>query len=97
MSRKKLPEIVVDEKGFRWNLDDFDLDSHGVEAPEREVFEMFAELGKTPDEVNEEIRERYARYLERMKKKKERERKRRCGRRRNDPIEYANARTVVVG
>ena len=41
MSKKK-PEIVVDEKGFRWNLDDFDLDSCEVQAPEREVFEMFA-------------------------------------------------------
>ena len=69
MSRKKLPEIVVDEKGFRWKLDDFDLDSHGVQAPEREVFEMFAELGRKPDEVNEEIREKYTKYLERMRKK----------------------------
>ena len=75
MSRKKNPEIVVDEKGFRWNLDDFDLDSCGVEAPEREVFEMFAELGYPPEEVNEVIREKYTKYLERMKKKKEKEQK----------------------
>ena len=48
MSRKKKTESVVDDKGFRWNDDDFNLDSHGVQAPEREVFEMFAELGRTP-------------------------------------------------
>jgi DnaJ-domain-containing protein 1 len=69
MSRKKKPEIVVDETGFRWNLDDFDLDSHGVEAPLKERLEMLAELGRTPDEVSEDIRERYVKYLERRKKK----------------------------
>jgi hypothetical protein len=42
MTRKKKPEFVVGENGQRWNLDDFDLDSHGVEAPQREVFEMLA-------------------------------------------------------
>lgn len=42
MTRKKKPEFVVGEDGQRWNFDDFDLDSHGVEAPEREVFEMLA-------------------------------------------------------
>jgi hypothetical protein len=67
MSRKWTPEIVVDEKGFRWNLDDFDLDSHGVEAPERAVFEMLAEKGRKPEEVNEQIRERYVKYLEKKK------------------------------
>ena len=35
MTRKKKPEFVVGEDGQRWNLDDFDLDSHGVQAPER--------------------------------------------------------------
>jgi len=35
MSRKKKPEFVVGEDGQRWNLDDFDLDSHGAEAPQR--------------------------------------------------------------
>jgi len=35
MNRKKQPEFVVDENGQRWNLDDFDLDSCGVEAPQR--------------------------------------------------------------
>jgi hypothetical protein len=34
MGRKKKPEIVVGEGGQRCNLDDFDLDSCGVEAPE---------------------------------------------------------------
>ena len=34
---------------------------------------MFAELGRSPDDVNEEIRERYKKHLERMSKKKERE------------------------
>ena len=71
MSRKKKPpEIVVDEKGFKWNLDDFDLDSHGVEAPEREVFEMAAEMGTKPEDMNEVLRERYRKYLERVKRKK---------------------------
>ena len=73
MTRKKKPEFVVGENGQRWNLDDFDLDSHGVEAPEREVFEMFAEMGRKPEEVNERIREKYAKYLERRRKKKEKE------------------------
>jgi len=75
MSRKKTPEIVVDETGFRWNLDDFDLDSRGVEAPEREVFEMLAELGRKPEQVSEDIRDRYLKYLERERKKKEKEEK----------------------
>ena len=73
MSRKKKPEFVVGEDGQRWNLDDFDLDSHGVEAPEREVFEMLAEMGRRPEEVNETIRDKYTKYLERVKKKKEKE------------------------
>jgi hypothetical protein len=71
MGRKKKPELIIDEKGFTWDPDDFDLDSHGVEAPEEEVFEMMAEMGRTPEEVNEEVRERYRKYLARMKKAKE--------------------------
>jgi hypothetical protein len=71
MSRKKKPESIIDENGFAWDADDFFLDSHGVEAPESEVFEMLAELGRSPDEVNENVRERYAKYLERMKRAKE--------------------------
>jgi len=73
VTRKKKPEIVVGEDGQRWNLDDFDLDSHGVEAPQREVFELFAELGRKPEEVNETIRDKYTKYLERVKQKKEKE------------------------
>jgi hypothetical protein len=75
VARKKKSSTVAGDKGFRWNDDDFNLDSFGVEAPEREVFEMLAEMGRRPDEVNEEIRERYVKYLERMKKKKEKEAK----------------------
>ena len=71
MGRKKKPEIVMDEQGRSWDLDDFDLDSHGVEAPEEEVFELFAELGYAPETVNEVVRERYRKYLERKKKAKE--------------------------
>jgi len=71
MGRKKKSELIIDEQGQGWDPDDFDLDSHGVEAPEEEVFEMFAELGYAPETVNEEVRERYAKYLERMKNAKE--------------------------
>jgi hypothetical protein len=36
MSRKKKSTIVVIEsKGHSWDPDDFDLDSHGVQAPQR--------------------------------------------------------------
>ena len=66
MGRKKKTELIVDEQGFAWDPDDFDLDSHGVEAPEEEVFEMAAEMGRKPEEVNEAVRERYRKYLERM-------------------------------
>jgi len=45
------------------------LDSFGVEAPQREVFEMLAEMGRRPEEVNEALREKYARYLERRNRK----------------------------
>ena len=71
MSRKKKAASPVVEPGYAWNDDDFNLDSHGVEAPEEEVFEMLAEMGRTPEAVNEECRERYVQYLERMKKKQE--------------------------
>jgi hypothetical protein len=68
MSRKKKPELVVDEKGRAWDPDDFFLDSHGVEAPEREVFELAAEQGCRPEDMNKVVRERYRKYLERKKK-----------------------------
>ena len=71
MGRKKKSTLIIDEQGQGWDPDDFFLDSHGVEAPEEEVFEMFAELGYAPETVNEEVRERYAKYLERMKNAKE--------------------------
>ena len=35
MSKKKTPTIVQDDE-VRWNDDDFNVDSHGVEAPEGE-------------------------------------------------------------
>ncbi len=69
MGRKKKPEIVVDENGFRWDLDDFDLDSHGVQAPLRERLEKLREDGCTPEQVSIDIQERYRKYLERMAKK----------------------------
>jgi len=73
MSRKKKPEFVVGEDGQRWNLDDFDLDSHGVVAPQREVFEKLAEDGFTPEQVSIDIQETYRKYLERLRKKKEKQ------------------------
>ena len=68
MSKKKTPTIVQDGE-VRWNDDDFNLASFGVEAPLKDRLEMLAEAGRTPDEVNEEIRERYVKYLGRMKLK----------------------------
>jgi len=68
MGRKKKPELIVDEQGFAWDPDDFDLDSHGVEAPLRERFEKLREDGFTPEQVSIDIQERYRKYLERTKK-----------------------------
>ena len=68
MGRKKKPDIVVDDQGRSWNLDDFDLDSHGVQAPLKERLKMLAESGRKPEEVSEDIRERYRKYLERAKR-----------------------------
>lgn len=65
MSRKKRPERIVDEQGRVWHPDDFDLDSHGVEAPEEDVFELAAEMGRKPEDVSEEARERYRLFLAR--------------------------------
>jgi hypothetical protein len=75
VTRKKKSTIVVDSEGRSWDLDDFDLDSHGVQAPQREVFEMLAEMGRTPDEVNEAVREKYTQYLARTYKNREKEKK----------------------
>ena len=66
MGRKKKPEIVVDAQGRSWDLDDFDLDSHGVEAPMRERLDKLREDGFTPEHVSIDIQERYRKYLERM-------------------------------
>ena len=66
MGRKKKPEIVVDAQGRSWDLDDFDLDSHGVEAPMRERLDKLREDGFTPEQVSIDIQERYRKYLERM-------------------------------
>lgn len=71
MGRKKKPDIVVDEQGRSWDLDDFFLDSHGVEAPLRERFEKLHEDGFTPEQVSIDIQERYRKYLERKRKRKQ--------------------------
>lgn len=68
MGRKKKSELIIDQKGFTWDPDDFDLDSHGVQAPLKERLEMLAESGLKPEEVSEDIRERYRKYLERAKR-----------------------------
>ena len=54
-----------------WNDDDFNLDSFGVEAPLRERLESLAESGLKPEQVSEDIRERYVVYLEKVNKKQE--------------------------
>jgi hypothetical protein len=54
-----------------WNDDDFNLDSFGVEAPLRERLESLAESGLKPEQVSEDIRERYVKHLEKMKKRQE--------------------------
>ena len=68
VGRKKEPELIIDEKGFAWDPDDFFLDSHGVEAPLRDRLEVLARDGFRPEDVSEDIRERYIKYLERKKK-----------------------------
>lgn len=62
---------MLDAHGLAWDLDDFFLDSHGVEAPEGDVFELFAQLGYPPDQVNEKVRERYRAHLARMQTAKD--------------------------
>ena len=68
MGRKKKPELIVDEQGRAWDPDDFDLDSHGVEAPLRERFEKLRADGFTPEQVSVDIQARYREYLERRKR-----------------------------
>jgi hypothetical protein len=67
MGRKKKPELIIDEQGRAWDPDDFFLDSHGVEAPLRDRLEVLAQGGFKPEEVSEDIREKYRKYLERKK------------------------------
>jgi hypothetical protein len=67
MGRKKKPELIIDGQGRAWDPDDFFLDSHGVEAPLRDRLEMLAEGGLRPEEVSEDIRERYRKYLDQKK------------------------------
>jgi hypothetical protein len=38
---------------------------------QEEVIGAFAEMGQKPEEVSEDVRERYVKYLERMKKQSE--------------------------
>ena len=71
MSRRKKTDLVIDEQGRAWDPDDFFLDSHGVEAPLRERFEKLHEDGFTPEQVSIDIQERYAKYLERKRKRKQ--------------------------
>jgi hypothetical protein len=66
MGHKKKSELIIDEQGQGWDPDDFDLDSHGVEAPLRERLEKLREDGFTPEQVSIDIQERYRKYLERM-------------------------------
>jgi len=68
MSRKKNSPTLIKDGEFQWNDDDFNLDSFGVEAPIKDRLEMLAEAGRKPEEVNEEIREKYAKYLERRRR-----------------------------
>ena len=70
MSRKKPPTIVKDDE-VRWNDDDFNLDSFGVEAPLRDRLKSLADSGKKPEQVSDEIRDRYVKYLDKMKKNME--------------------------
>jgi hypothetical protein len=67
MGRKKKSELIIDAQGRVGDPDDFFLDSHGVEAPLRDGLEVRAQGGFKPEEVSEDIRDRYRKYLERMK------------------------------
>ena len=70
VSKKKTPTIVQDGE-VRWNDDGFNLDSFGVEAPLRDRLRSLADSGKKPEEVSDDIRARYVKYVEKMKKKNE--------------------------
>jgi len=66
VSKKKTPTIVQDGE-VRWNDDDFNLDSFGVEAPIRDRLRSLADAGMKPEAVSDDIRARYVTYLETMK------------------------------
>jgi len=70
MSKKK-PSTIVQDSEVRWNDDDFNLDSFGVEAPIKDRLEMLRESGLTPEQVSIDIKDRYTKYLEKMKKTQE--------------------------
>jgi len=67
VSKKKTPTVVEDGE-VQWNDDDFNLDSFGVGAPIRDRLKSLADSGKKPEEVSDDIRARYVKYLEKMKK-----------------------------
>jgi len=46
----KKPPTILKDGSVHWNDDDFNLDSLRVEALERQVFEMLAEVGRKPEE-----------------------------------------------
>ena len=74
MTTKRAKSETTSGSGLQepvWNDDDFNLDSFGVEAPLRERLESLAESGLKPEQVSEDIRERYVKYLEKMNKKQE--------------------------
>lgn len=70
MSKKKSPTSIQDGE-VRWNDDDFNLDSFGVEAPLRDRLKSLADSGKKPEDVSDDIRVRYVKYLAKMKKRQE--------------------------
>ena len=71
MIREKKPPTVVKDGEAWWNDDDFNLDSFGVEAPLRDRLKSLADSDKKPEEVSDDIRARYVKYVEKMKKKNE--------------------------
>jgi hypothetical protein len=74
MTTKRAKSEATSGKSSRapvWNDDDFNLDSFGVEAPIKERLASLAESGLKPEQVSEDIRARYMKYLERMNTKQE--------------------------
>jgi hypothetical protein len=69
MNRKKEQQRSQSSPAPKWNDDDFNLDSHGVEAPKNEVFEWLAEIGMPPSRVAVDIQAAYTKYLERQRKR----------------------------